>query len=237
MNTKVRLQTPEQLDDLELSGTALDSTLSSLKLINTLLGNHRQLYKAIITYFNANSFKKEFHVVDLGCGGGDSINYISKKLNKHKIKVRFTGIDGNPDSISYARKNNINPKHINFIVADILDKNFTVPDCDLLISSHFIYHFKNKDLTLFLKKMKKTRSEMLTHIIFSELYRTRVAYYLFKLISFMLPISDIAKKDGLIAIQRAFSIDELQKIIKNSGVKEFKVIKKPFFRMITKIDL
>lgn len=47
----------------------------------------------------------------------------------------------------------------------------------------------------------------------------------------------MAKKDGLIAIQRAFLISELKKIIDNSAIKKYAIVKKPFFRIITQITL
>ncbi|GAA4274048.1 methyltransferase domain-containing protein [Aquimarina gracilis] len=229
-----RLHTPEELDNLSLSGTPLKRTLQSLKFINSVLGNHRQLGTAVLEYCRANQNTNEIHIVDLGCGGGDCITYLSKKLEKSRVKAHFIGIDGNPHSIDYAIKNNPNPKQIDYKVANIIDPAFKVPDCDLLISSHFMYHFDNEGLLVFLKKIE---SGTIKHVIFSELYRNVIAYYLFKFIRHLLPISHIAKKDGLIAIQRAFSVFELKKIIEDFGIKKFKILKKPFFRLIIKIDL
>ncbi len=234
MNIKNRLLTSEQLDNLSLSGKVLEDTLHSLRLINQLLGNHKQLSTSLIKYCIHNHTKKELHIVDLGCGGGDCMYYISERLKKHGIKVTLIGIDGNPKSISYANERYFGHTNLKFIAADILAKDFTIPHCDILISSHFMYHFNDQNLTKFLKKVQYSS---IRYIIFSELYRSKIAYLLFKLLGFLLPISKIAKKDGLIAIQRAFSIKELKKIIQESGIKKYEVIKKPFFRSITKIDL
>ncbi len=232
MNSQVRLHTPEQLDNLSLSGKALNATLLSLRLINRLFGNHLQLKNAILHYIKTYSKTKKTHILDLGCGGGDCILHISRKLKKVGITASFIGIDGNPESIAYALQNNPNPQSIDFSTANILNKKFIIPDCDLLMSSHFIYHFKNEDLIDFLKKIQ---SKKVKHVIFSELYRSKIAYYIFKLASGLLPISDMAKKDGLIAIQRAFTVKELKEIIESSGIKNYSIIKKPFFRMIVQI--
>ncbi|MBQ4818543.1 methyltransferase domain-containing protein [Aquimarina sp. MMG016] len=232
MNPEIRLHTLEQLDNLSLSGKVLQNTLSSLKLINSIFGNHRQLSKAVLKYCKAQPNNKHIHIVDLGCGGGDCIYKISSKLKKHNINVTFTGIDGNPNSIAYASQNNPDPKHINFITKNILSNDFMIPQCDLIISSHFMYHFTNQGLHIFLDKLK---SEKIKHVIFSELRRSKIPYYLFRISSFTLPISEIAKKDGLIAIQRAFTDDELKNIIQKSNISKYEIIKKPWFRMIVKI--
>ncbi|WP_035095864.1 methyltransferase domain-containing protein [Aquimarina megaterium] len=234
MNHRVRLHKPEQLDNLSLSGGILNSTLDSLKFINTYFGNHRQLSKAILHYCITQPAIERIHIVDIGCGGGDCIIHISNMLKKHKIKATFTGIDGNPKSISYAQQNNPDPTHISFNAANILDKDFALPDCDLLISSHFMYHFNNENLIDFLKKLQ---SNTVKHIIFSELYRSKMAYHIFKTIRFILPVSDMARKDGLIAIQRAFTNKELETIIRKSAIEKHRITKKPFFRMIAQIYL
>lgn len=233
MNLKVRIRTCEQLDNLSLSGKALKKTLDSLRFINSVLGNHKQSGNAILNYCKTLSPAKKIHIIDIGCGGGDCIFYISKKLKKNKINASFTGVDGNLHSISYARQNNPDPANINFYCADIIDPGFVLPDCDVLISSHFMYHFSDNELTIFLKKLKSK----VNYIIFSELYRSKIAYYTFKGIRFILPISKMAKKDGLIAIQRAFLISELKKIIDDSTITEYSIVKKPFFRIITQITL
>lgn len=154
MNLKVRLHTCEQLDNLSLSGKVLKETLDSLRFINSFLGNHKQLSDAVLNYCKTLPPAKKNHIIDIGCGGGDCIFYIYKKLKKHKINASFTGIDGNLQSITYARDNNPNPANINFYSADVIDTNFVLPDCDILISSHFMYHFSDNDLSEFLKKIK-----------------------------------------------------------------------------------
>ncbi|MDH7445287.1 methyltransferase domain-containing protein [Aquimarina sp. 2201CG14-23] len=234
MNFHTRIHTPEQLDNLSLSGNELQKTLLSLKLINFLFGNHRQLTKSVLEFCSTHPTKETFHIVDLGCGGGDSIHQISKKLQQKNIRASFTGIDGNPESIAYAKSQYSKENIIKFEVKDIMDINFEIPDCDLIISSHFIYHFEDKALIQFINNIKSKKTK---HIIFSELYRSKIAYVLFKFSSFILPISAIAKKDGLLAIKRAFTIRELRSIFNNSDVKNFRIYKKIWFRTIVKIDL
>ncbi|SHI80345.1 methyltransferase domain-containing protein [Aquimarina spongiae] len=234
MNPKVRLNISEQLDDLSLSGKVLEDTLSSLGTINSIFGNHRQLTRSVLKYCSNKKYKENIHIVDLGCGGGDSLRYLSKQLLQKNINASYTGIDGNPKSIEFAKKNTPHQNSIQFLVADILSPTFEIPECDILISSHFIYHFDNQKLADFLKKIQPKNVK---HIIFSELYRSPIAYFLFKIASRLLPISEMAKKDGLVAIQRAFTKKELEMIIRQGNVEDYIIRKKPFFRMIATLDL
>jgi len=229
-----RLLEPEQLDNLSLSGKPLEKTLRSLKFINATLGNHRQLSTAVLTHCKKLSNNKKITIIDLGCGGGDSLLYLSKKLKKNNFETNLIGIDGNPKSIAYAKKSTKSISNIIFKSMDILDPDFNVPNCDVLISSHFIYHFNDQQLITFIQGLK---SQNLKHVIFSELYRSKVAFYLFSVLRNLLPISNIAKSDGLLAIRRAYTIPEINTIIKNAGIKDFEIHKKPFFRMIITLNL
>lgn len=233
MNFQNRLHTSEQLDNLALSGNVLSKTLGSLKLINTLFGMHRQLANAILRYCKSHPEKKTFHIVDIGCGGGDSIHYIAKKLARNSIQATFLGIDGNPKSVDYANALYAHTDAIEFIADDILSNQFHIPSCDLLISSHFMYHFRDTELLNFLNKIAQKDIQC---FIFSELIRSKIAYILFTSSSFLLPISNMAKKDGLLAIQRAFTYAELEAIIEKSTLKNFSIKKKPWFRTLTQIE-
>ena len=103
-----------------------------------------------------------------------------------------------------------------------------------MISSHFIYRFDDMALVAFLKKLKSTSTRS---IIFSDLRRSKLSMFLFKWLRHLLPISNMAKTDRLTAIQRSFSIEEMCKIIELSGISNYQVIKKPWFRMLVKINL
>lgn len=223
----------EQLDDLSLSGKKLIDALKSLRFINTFFGNHFHIKTAVSSFCKRNPSLKELTIVDLGCGGGDVLYMLEDFFRQKNIKVRLIGIDGNPNSISYATSQQSNST-IEFKVADILDPNFEIPNCDIILSSHFIYHFEHTDLINFLYRLKKANQT--THVIFSELRRCKFGYYTFKIFQHLLPISTMAKQDGLLALKRTFSFRELKNILRCSQVPRYSIRRKPFFRMVAAID-
>lgn len=232
MNLKNRLLQKEQLDNLSLSGKTLEQTLKSLSLINGIFGNHRYLAKSVLNYCKENNFEK-IKIIDLGCGIGDSMNYLHSELSKKGIRSTMIGIDGNPSTVEFATQKFGNSE-LQFITQDILDPNFEIPDCNLLISSHFIYHFNDNELQSFLLKIKQNNCK---EIILSELRRNHFAYILFSMASLVLPISKLAKEDGLIAIRRAFTIEEITTILKPLKFNNYSIQKKPWFRMIVNISI
>ncbi len=167
----------------------------------------------------------------MGCGGGDNLRKISSWINKQKREITFIGIDGNEQSLQYAKSKD---RSINYQKADILNKDFELPFCDVLMSSHFIYHFPDDELVEFLKRATK---KVNTAIVFSELQRSSIAYTLFKVFGFLMPFPKMVKQDGLLAIKRSFKRKELEAILKKAGIKDYSLQWKWWFRFILVIPI
>ncbi len=215
----------EELDNLDLSGNPLHRTLDGLSIINRFLGNTNATLRKVKPIITKSG--RPLKIIDLGCGGGDNLRAIADWCHRNHHTVQLTGIDGNPHILTYAASKNKNAVSIKYLQADILAPSFTLPACDLLISSHFIYHFSDKALSDFLKKNKKNISQK---IIFSELRRSKMAYFLFKTGNIFLPFSKMVKSDGLKAIRRSFTKNELKKILQEAAIRDFTIRKKWAFR-------
>lgn len=222
----------EKMDDLNLSGPLLHQTLDGLSVINRFLGNTNATFKQVKSAIRKT--EGPLKIIDLGCGGGDNLRAIATWCQQNNQPVQLVGIDGNAHILDYARSKNNSAIFIEYQQADILDPNFQIPSCDLLISSHFIYHFSDEALTSFLKFNKKNIS---SKIIFSELRRSKLAYYLFKFGNIFLPFSKMVKEDGLKAIQRSFTQQELKKILTAADLGDFIIRRKWAFRWEIEIVL
>jgi 2-polyprenyl-3-methyl-5-hydroxy-6-metoxy-1,4-benzoquinol methylase len=228
----VRSSEKEQMDNFELSGVDLNKTLYRLSTINKYLGNTSSILKAVKKeVLKAN---KPLKIIDLGCGGGDNLRAIAKWCQTKHYAVELLGIDGNTHILKYARQLNRQNTAINYLEADILDTAFVLPTCDILISSHFMYHFSDTEIVDFFKKSKKSIS---TQIIFSELQRNSIAYSLFKIGAIFLPFSSIVKQDGLAAIRRAFTKTELIYILEQAEFIRYKISWKWAFRFLVLISI
>ena len=230
---KNRSHLNEEMDNLNLEGETLFRTLDGLSFINSFLGNK---------WATLHVFKQELsrnptdvvRVVDLGCGSGDNLRAIANWCSKKGQAVELCGIDGNQNILSYAKKKNGKSIHIKYNQADILDSNFELNPCDVLISSHFIYHFSDDELVNFIKKAK---SKVNKAIIFSELQRSSFSFLLFKIFGKFMPFSKMVKQDGLLAIQRSFKRGELEQIVKRAGMKSYTLHWKWAFRYLLLIRL
>ncbi|MBL7703143.1 MAG: methyltransferase domain-containing protein [Ferruginibacter sp.] len=227
---KIRSLKKEKLDDLSLHGAILYKALQSLAWINKWFGNHRSVIKTVNDICKNES--RPVRITDLGCGGGDLAIALAKSLQKRKIQFSITGIDGNNNTLLYAQKKCSSFSEISFIQADILNPGFRVLSCDILMSSHFMYHFTEDTLAAFIINNSPAVSGA---FVFSELNRNRLALYLFKFSSFFLPLSKLAKEDGLLAIKRSFTKNEWQVILNKAKKDRYHLRHAFLFRLLVTV--
>ena len=223
---KTRSEVAEKLDNLSLSGERLHKALKSLEWVNKWLGNHPSTVKAILNVYN--KVKVPLKIIDLGCGGGDLILRVAQSLKTAGAKFSITGIDGNCNTLEYAAEKCAGFPEIKFRQADILNPDFNLEECDILITSHFIYHFSEKELIRFIGKVLPVINRA---FICSELERSRIASFLFKISSFFLPLSKLARQDGLLAISRSFTKKEWLSILNRATLSTFNLKRIPLFRL------
>jgi len=107
--------------------------LQNLKERNSELNNLRILTK---------SLNKESRVLDVGCGMGKKLVYMTN-LGFNNI----VGVDINPQNVAYVRS-----KGQMAYVPDELEKVYNQNDFDLVIFSHVVEHFQYSDLKCFIEK-------------------------------------------------------------------------------------
>ena len=209
----------EQLDNLQVAGSELRRTLMELKRINRLVGNTAAICKAVLRIARQED-RKTLRIVDLGCGGGDILLAVAKTLEYAGIKADLIGFEGNPNSVQFANEAAAGRTDIQFQHADILAPDFLCPPCDLVISSHFLYHLDDESLIQFFHRQQP---RVRTAWILGELQRSMFAHILFRLVSPLLNLSHLSRKDGLLAIQRAFRREELVHIFQQCPFSHYSI--------------
>ena len=228
---ELRSKEKEQLDNLKICGAQLTKTLDGLSIINRFLGNTNATFSAVKPILIQS--ETSITIIDLGCGGGDNLRKIARWCSQKNIRVRLIGIDGNLNILDYALNKNTSSLNVEYVQADILSNEFELPYCDILLSSHFIYHFSDSDLVRFLKR---SRPRIKQHIIFSELERNPLAFSLFNVSSLFMPFTKMVKQDGKRAIKRAFKKPELDSILIKAGFGNYRITRKWAFRLLISID-
>ena len=208
VNTKYRSEEEEIMDDLDYNGPILHDALDKLAKINQWLGGNKVTINGLERALNNLDKSKMITIIDLGCGGGDILRDVSRfgKQNGHNFQL--IGIDANVNTVKYAQSLSEKFDNIQFKAIDIFSKEFKQLDYDLVLSTLFLHHFKEKELVEFLKPVLE-KAEL--GIIVNDLHRHKLAYYLFKLLCTTIKNKTIVE-DGLTSVLRGFKRKELEDI-------------------------
>ena len=209
---KYRSYQKELLDGDAIPFEAIRQNMAELNTINHLLGGHRITLKGMQTLM-ANNIPRPWHIVEIGCGGGDNLRVIQKWAANNQIDVALTGVDINKDCIAFAQSEASN-RGIKFIVSDYRDIQFKeVPD--IIFSSLFSHHFNDVELVGQLKWMHANSRK---GFFINDLHRHPLAYYSIKFLTQLFSKSYLVKNDAPLSVLRGFHKVEWQQLCRQAGL-------------------
>ncbi|MBU3662383.1 MAG: methyltransferase domain-containing protein [Bacteroidetes bacterium] len=206
---KNRSYEAELLDADNIPQKDLYLNLKELNNINTLLGGHNITLKGIAA-FNLK-LNKTYHLLDIGCGGGDNLRVIADWGRRKGLQLQLTGVDLKTDCINYAKEHCKAYPEIHFICSDykdLLNQNTTY---DIIFTALFCHHFKEEDLSI-LFRYKQQHANL--GFFINDLHRHPLAYYSIKFLTALFSKSYLVKNDAGLSVKRGFSKTELLQLLK-----------------------
>jgi SAM-dependent methyltransferase len=208
----------EMMDAPDIPVKLLHKNLGELDILNRYLGGHSISIEGIKRLMKDR--QKVYHIVDLGCGSGDVLKYIALWARSNQYQVKLTGVDKNPDAIQYLNKNCSEYPEINGVVSDYRDFLKTDPKIDIVHCSLFCHHLNNQELLELFRYLKTFTAE---GFVVNDLQRSSIAYYSVWFLTRLLNGSALSKHDGPISVLRAFTRNELEKLLQSAGLNEFTI--------------
>lgn len=207
------------MDDPSLDAVMLQAALKDVTMVNKWLGG-QQITLEGLDYFFKKFPQKIYSIVDLGCGDGAMLRNIADYARKQDFKVELLGLDLNKKSIELAREKSISYREISFKQQDILALDSADFSCDIVISVLTMHHFTDDEILIFINQFLAISK---LGVVINDLQRSKVAHTLFKGFSKLFMKSQIARHDGLISIERAFTKKELLIFTNNLDVSTFEL--------------
>lgn len=219
---KQRSYDKEILDEKVVDKTDLFRNLFELDIINKYLGGYSISANALTQYANKN---KEYHLVDIGSGGGDTLKYLDYWAEKKSINLKLAGIDLKKECIEYSLKNKPNPA-IKFICDDYRNIYSHLKRVDIIHACLFCHHFCEKEITALINFCVANGSAL----IINDLERNPFAYYAIKFLTRVFSKSYMVKHDAPLSVLRGFKKAEWEAILEKSDAKIFSIKNKWAFR-------
>jgi SAM-dependent methyltransferase len=226
VNTRYRSEATEIMDDFNLEGAALEQALLSIARINRFLGGNKLTADGVEKIVREQP-GKVYHITDMGCGNGDMLRALAELARKKNYQFSLTGIDANGFTIDNARSLSKDYPEISYHCADILDPDFETEPCDIILFTLTLHHFTNEEILSLLQKAKVIAR---SGIVINDLERSRLAYFLFALMSSVFRLNYINKTDGRLSILRGFKKPDLVALARKLNLKKYTIRWKWAFR-------
>ena len=215
---KYRSQEKELLDG-QVDHKNLVLNLKELRSINTLLGGYNISIDALNKINTQNKT-----IVDIGSGGGDTLEEIRKWSQKKDQNVLLFGVDLKLDCVEYAKSHL--PKELIFIHDDYRNIHKHLDNVDILHACLFTHHLTDQQIVDLIRYAKKIGSIL----IVNDLERNPLAHYSIKWLTRFFSKSQLVKNDAPLSVLRGFKKKEWFELLRQAGAKDFSVKWKWAFR-------
>jgi 2-polyprenyl-3-methyl-5-hydroxy-6-metoxy-1,4-benzoquinol methylase len=221
----------ELLDAPDIPQQLLFQNLRELAVINKLLGGHSISLSGIKELLSDKN--KVYHIVDIGCGGGDAILEICSWAGKNGFKLKVTGVDMNKDCIEFMTEYCKGLSGVQGCVMDYRDFLKMNNDIDIIHCSLFCHHLTDTELKELFTFM---REHSRVGFVINDLQRHWFAYYSIYILTRALGGSKLVKNDAPLSVRRGFRKPELRSILDSSGAGNARVQWKWAFRYLVLYD-
>ncbi|MEO9803287.1 MAG: methyltransferase domain-containing protein [Reichenbachiella sp.] len=207
----------EIMDDFFCQGEVVDQTLHEIHQINTYLGGD-QLSLNGVKKLIAKGPQEKYSLVDLGCGGGDTLKLFARWGKKHKHNLQLTGIDANEYIIDYAKKNCRKYSNVNLISDNILSDTFRNQKYDIAHASLFLHHLQEEEI---IELLRQLIGQVDVGIVINDLHRHWVSYLFTKHLITRWSKSEMVKYDSVLSVERSFVREELERYLNLAGIVNY----------------
>jgi 2-polyprenyl-3-methyl-5-hydroxy-6-metoxy-1,4-benzoquinol methylase len=215
---------PEYMDDFQIDDPILEVTLKEITFINKVLGGNAVTFHALQKLI-AQSKQSNVILADLGCGRGDMMAAMQKKLGMESSRIQFIGMDASKESVRLA--NARWPRSsFKFYCTNVMEEEFLSIPFDWAFCTLFLHHLTDSQIITLLSRLRSRNCV----VVVNDLHRHPLAYYLIKWLTQLFSKSYMVKHDAPISVLRGFSKTELTNLARLAGFEQIRISWKWAFR-------
>ncbi len=213
------------MDDPDLPQDQHDHALRGLTTIHRFSGLVNRFWNALLPMLKQSQQapSKRLKIADVGCGDGYLLRRLAAKATAAGFEVDWIGYDFSVTACKLAaQKADAAGVKIRFEQVDILAGE--IPEkADVFLNSLFLHHFESADVETIFKKFRDATTQA---FIVEDLRRTVLGYFLAWSCGRLLTRSPIVHYDGVVSVEGAFSIDEIQTLLASADIQNTNICKR-----------
>jgi 2-polyprenyl-3-methyl-5-hydroxy-6-metoxy-1,4-benzoquinol methylase len=174
-------------------------------------------YRPVLHWLNSISTTpavQPLHIVDVGCGYGDTLRRVERWARTRGIPVELTGLDLNPDAVAIAAEASLPGSVIHWVAANVFEWQPEKP-IHFVVSSLFTHHLTEPDVIRFLQWME-FHAEFGWFI--NDLSRAAIPYHLLRMFTKLARLHPFVQHDGPVSIARSFIPEDWQRMCAAAGL-------------------
>ena len=219
---KYRSQDKELLDQEEIPSADLFRNLRELDFINHWLGGYNISFNALKKVVKPG---KSHVLVDIGCGGGDTLKRIDHWNKNAGFELDLYGVDIKPVCIAYAGEN-LKTAPVKLICDDYRHIFSHLKKVDIIHACLFCHHLTEEQLIELVRFALSSKAVL----VINDLERNPLAYYSIKWLTQLFSKSYLVRNDAPLSVLRGFKRTEWLAILSKAGAVKYTVRNKWAFR-------
>ncbi len=227
MSTQRRATPGEWLEEGNLQPADVQANLRDLEFINRRLGGARAVVPHSVRFMVANASADPFRVLDIACGGGDVLREIAGQARRLVRPMVGIGVDVNGQVIGYARSWSADWPELEWMRADALELPFMPASFDLVVCSCFLHHLDFRTAAAVVETAARVSRGA---VVVSDLVRSRAGALAFKALCQVAGLHPVTRHDGLLSLERAYSVADLEDIARGARAKRWRLYRTRFCR-------
>ena len=209
-----RLVTPELLDSDAGTAQEVQDSLADLRMVNRYFGGVRTMIERVAARRKLASLRW----LDVAGASGDVAMQVEKSLARVGVRSQATVMDRATTHLNGAQP---------AVCGDALALPFCDDSFDLVSCSLFVHHLEPEEVVLFAREALRVARHGL---LINDLVR-RPAHLAAVYAGYALYRSRITRHDSVASVWRAYTVEEMKRMLEQAGAAEIEIGRFFLFRM------
>ena len=202
----------ELLDGDELDPDELRRNLRELALMNRLPGGTAASIAAIESLLDG---ARDATILDVGCGGGEMALAFARHGFRPPARWRVIGVDRHPDVLRVAAGRRPGTAEVEWLLADGRQLPLADGAVSVAHTSLVLHHLEPSETVALLSELGRVASR---GVVLNDLRRGALAFLATATIVLAIGRSRYTRHDGILSARRAYSIPELDELVRAAGL-------------------